>query len=159
VALDTARFVCEAADKRRQGLNVDEIVRPYLQGEAQYPLIPGYSRPLLKGVDERVVHMERVATELGYEPGWCLQVCNEISDFLYEEYEEGINLAGYTVAFLLDAGLTPTEIQRVTAMAVMAGVHACYAEAADRPPYTFLPLRCDDIDYQGVPERPVPDPN
>jgi hypothetical protein len=26
-----------------------------------------------------------------------------------------------------------------------------------RPPDTFLPLRCVDIDYQGAASRPVPD--
>lgn len=157
VALDTARFVCEAAGERREGRELEEIVRPYLKGREQSPVIPGYSRPLLKGIDERVVHMGRLAAHLGFEEGPHLRVCNEISDYLYERYEEGINLAGYIVAFLLDQGFTPTEIHRVTAMAVMAGVHACYADAADRPPHSFLPLRCDDIEYQGEPERPVPD--
>lgn len=159
VALDTARFVVEATTRRAGGCKLEAIVEPYLRGAERRPVIPGYSRPLLKGVDERVVHMERVAADLGFGVGPHLQACKEVSEYLYERFEEGINLAGYIVAFLLDAGLTPTEIHRVTAMAVMAGVHACYADAADRPALSFLPLRCDDIDYQGVPERPVPDPD
>lgn len=39
---------------------------------------------------------------------------------------------------------------------VNGSVGACYAEAADHPPESFLPLRCDDIDYCGKPERQVP---
>lgn len=154
---ETASVVQAVAEQRWQGMPLEEIVRPYLKGEQRRPVIPGYWRPLMKGVDERVIHMDRLARELGFEPGRYLQACFELSDYLYATYEEGINLAGYIMAFLLDAGLTPAEIHRVLSMAVMAGVHACYAEAADRSPHSFLPLRCEDIDYQGEPERPVPD--
>jgi citrate synthase len=38
----------------------------------------------------------------------------------------------------------------------MSGVTACYVDAVERPAETFLPLRCDDIDYQGPPPRDVP---
>ncbi|MDF3013596.1 MAG: hypothetical protein K0Q78_1800, partial [Cellvibrio sp.] len=37
------------------------------------------------------------------------------------------------------------------------GVTACYLDTYHRPPDTFLPLRCTDIDYQGAAARPVPD--
>jgi citrate synthase len=156
---DTADSVRAIAEQRRQGVPIEAIVRSYLKGGQQRPVIPGYWRPLMKGVDERVVYMSRVAGDLGFEAGPHLQACLELSDYLYETYEEGINLAGYIMAFLLDSGMMPREIHRLLSMAVMAGVHACYSEAMDRPANSFLPLRCDDIDYQGVPERPVPDPD
>lgn len=38
----------------------------------------------------------------------------------------------------------------------MSGVTVCYVEEADKPPESFLPLRCDDIEYQGKPPRKVP---
>jgi citrate synthase len=156
---ETADAVHAIAEKRLRGVSVEDIIKTYLRGEHKRPVVPGYWRPLMKGVDERVVHMIRVADELGFERGRYLQTCLELSDYLYENYEEGINLAGYITAFLLDSGLAPSEINRLLSMTVMAGVHACYADAADRPALSFLPLRCDDIDYQGVPERPVPDPD
>ncbi|MGD8643780.1 MAG: hypothetical protein PVI15_05805, partial [Chromatiales bacterium] len=83
----------------------------------------------------------------------------ELDRYVYQRFEEGINVSGYVSAFLADQDFDREDVARVCAMAGMAGVSACYCEAADRPAYSFLPLRCDDIDYQGVPERPVPDPD
>jgi hypothetical protein len=41
-------------------------------------------------------------------------------------------------------------------MLVASGVTACYLDTYHRPADTFLPLRCDDIDYQGSAKRTVP---
>ena len=36
------------------------------------------------------------------------------------------------------------------------GIRACYSEAVDREPESFLPLRCIDNEYCGVAERAIP---
>lgn len=119
------------------------------------PTIPGYSRPIAYG-DERVPVMDAVATEMGFQRGPHLALAYEISTWLQEQHRESINLAGYMSAFLLDHGLTKDQIYRLYALCVNGGIHACYGEARDNPPESFLPLRCEDIDYQGRPYRPVP---
>ena len=57
---------------------------------------------------------------------------------------------------LRDQGLSQAEIIRTGALMISAGVLACYAEARDKPPEAFLPLRCDDIAYEGRAARSLP---
>ncbi len=154
---DCAEFIVEALKKHRNGISAEDIVKefPRLRPYAP-PAIPGYSRPVATG-DERVVAMERVTEQLGFETGEHLSLAYEIQKVLMREYNEGMNLGGYAAPFLCDHGFSPTEQYRILAIDVNAGVSACYAEAADNPPESFLPMRCDDMDYQGKPPRPVPD--
>jgi citrate synthase len=60
------------------------------------------------------------------------------------------------MAFLVDQGFTPQEIYRIFSISVNSGVTACYIEAAESSPESFLPLRCCDMDYQGHPPRELP---
>lgn len=141
---------------KRHGLPVASIVSALNQWpQRKVPAIPGFSRPIATG-DERVPVMDRIASDLGFEVGPHLTLAYEIHDFLWEVYGEGINLAGYLIPFLLDQRMTGPEIYRLYALCVNSGVHACYGEAHDNPPETFLSLRCDDIDYQGRSYREMP---
>ena len=141
---------------RRRALPVECIVSALNQWPQKgVPVIPGFSRPIAAG-DERVPVMDRISSDLGFEVGPHLALAYEIHDFLWTHYGEGINLAGYIVAFLLDQGMTDQEIYRLNTLCVNSGIHACYGEAYDNPPEAFLPLRCDDIDYQGRGCRVVP---
>lgn len=148
-------FITRALAKRKQGDLIVDIVNEYSRRPGTKPIIPGYARPLAYG-DERVIAMEKITSELGYGIDDHMAVAYEVQDYLFEHYQEGLNLAGYMMAFLSDRGLTATEIYRLYALCVNNGIHACYAEAYDRTPESFLPMRCDDIEYQGQPYRPVP---
>lgn len=158
-AVDAFRFITDAMDKKKNGWSVQQIVQERCHSSGKLSM-PGYIRPFAQG-DERVVAIQGVADDLGFEVGPHLKLAYEIEAHLYEEYGEGMNLAGYFAAFFSDLeiagqGLSFNEMRRMVSLIVNAGVHACYAEAADRPPESFLPLRCDDIEYQGEAERPVP---
>ena len=80
----------------------------------------------------------------------------EISNYLIDKYNESLNFAGYVVAFLLDQNFSPDDIERVFSLWVNGGVHACYTEAVERNPDSFLPLQCNDVVYAGRSERKVP---
>jgi citrate synthase len=67
-----------------------------------------------------------------------------------------MNIGGYISAFLSDLGYTDDEVYRIFAELVTSGVTACYVDTRDKAPDTFLPLRCADIEYTGVPARLVP---
>ncbi len=158
-AVDALSFIMEAFEKRQNGWSVRQIVEERCSASGKLNM-PGYIRPLAKG-DERVAAMQRVADSLDLEVGPHLQLAYEIEAYLYSEYGEGLNMAGYLAGFFLDHDLagqkmSVNEIHRMCSLLVNAGVHACYTEAADRPPESFLPLRCDDIEYKGEAERPVP---
>jgi len=116
---------------------------------------PGFTRPLATG-DERVNAMQKYAEELGFKVGPHLTMVYDMQDYLIENYGESLNLSGYYAAFMLDQGYSPKEIIRVCSMSVTGGVYAAYAEYYDKPVNTFLPLRCDDIEFNGVEQRPVP---
>lgn len=150
-------FITEALGKKRHGMDVREIVRSYPKRRQDgVPAIPGYARPVARG-DERIPGMVLVAERLGLEGGEYLALAHEIHDILAAEYGEGMNLLGYASAFLRDQGFESFEAYRMLGCWVSSGIQACYAEAADQPPESFFPLRCEDIDYQGKVARPVPD--
>jgi citrate synthase len=146
-ALPTARFIQEARFLADEGKSIEEIIATIgLVGDRLRA--PGYMRPLARG-DERVPFLQRLADRLGFEIGPHLELAYQIDDYLRERFDEGINLSGYCAAFLSDQSFTPDQMYRLFTLSVTAGVHACYAEYADEPPLSYLPLRCDDVEYTG----------
>ena len=148
-------FIQNALARHRQGKSAREIVAEECAAQGGKPYIMGFARPIAKG-DERIVAMERISARLGLPVGEHLQLAYAMEKVLMAEYDEGMNLTGYMSAFLADQGFTPDEVGCICATLVASGLTACYADTAGRPPESFFPLRCDDIDYQGKPPRPVP---
>ena len=152
--MKSANFIIGARKKYKQGMSVEAIVREQQRNPRAKPIIVGYARPVAKG-DERVFAMRQVAERLGFDVGEHLELAMEIEKFIFEQFGETINLAGYLTAFLCDQKFIPEEIYRFCSLMVNSGIHACYAEAADQPPESFFPLHCEDVDYQGKTFRPV----
>jgi len=155
-AIAGVEFIINALKKKRAGMTAEDIVREQQRRPGSVPAIVGYIRPVASG-DERIPAMERVTTQLNFAIGEHLTLAYEIEQVMLQKFNEGMNIAGYRSAFLADQGFSPQEVYRTLAACVHSGVLACYAEAADSPPESFLPLRCDDIDYQGKPPRPLPE--
>jgi hypothetical protein len=149
------RFIRAALLDFKRGLSVDEIIRNECAKHRGKPNITGYARPLAKG-DERVVAMERVQQELGLPVGEHLQLAEQIEQSLLKDFDESMNINGYSSALLSDLGFTDEEVYRIATVLVNSGVTACYADTRDKAPDAFLPLRCADIEYIGRLARPVP---
>jgi citrate synthase len=154
-AYSATQFITDAKARIDEGLSVVEYIENFAKTKRGLR-IPGYARPFAAG-DDRVVAMQKLSDELGFKNGPHLDLAYQIQDYLLENYGEALNLAGYIVAFMSDQGYAAKEIYRIYSMCVNSGIHASYSEAYDSPPDSFLPLRCDDIEYIGVPERPLPD--
>ena len=152
--LQGVQFIQAAMADCGRGFSADEIVKKECAKHRGKPYIMGYARPIAKG-DERVVAMERVQKELGLPVGKHLQLAYQIERFLLRDFDESMNINGYVSAFLSDQGYTDEEVYRIFAVLVSSGVTACYVDTRDRPPESFLPLRCQDIEYTGKPARPV----
>ena len=151
-----ASFILEALRKKNIGKTAETIIKEFSPGcQGAVPTIPGFVRPLTRG-DERVTAIDQVTQKLGFARGAHLGLAFEIEKVMLEKYQEGINLLGYSAAFLCDQALTARQQYRLVSAMVNSGVHACYAEAADNPPESFFPLQCEDIDFQGHAPRPVP---
>lgn len=148
----------QKALKQKQSLSIsaEEIVQRVAKKNRGKATIVGYARPIASG-DERVVAMERVTNQLGFEIGEHLHLAYEINEILTRDHRESININGYVSAFLSDQGYSADQIYNIGCICVSSGVTACYVDAADRVAGSFLPLRCDDVDYQGKPPRTVPD--
>jgi hypothetical protein len=144
--------------KHVAGQPVDEVLQEALEAKrraGKKPAIPGFSRPVVNG-DERIEPIRRVAVALGFVPGPYEKFVFALDESSRRISGEAMNLAAYHQAFLRDQGLTQEEIIRTGALMISAGTLACYAEAHENPPEGFLPLRCEDIRYEGRPARPLP---
>lgn len=144
-------FIVQALKLHQNNFTVHDIIRRQ-RHRTKTSAIPGYGRPLARG-DERVTAMLVVADKLGFSDGPHLKLAKTIEAYLMDECGESMNLAGYIMPFLSDQDWNAHEINALYSICVEAGLLACYQEAAGRPADSFLPLRCDDIDYQGPPLR------
>ena len=149
-------FIQRALIDKHSGTTPEEMVSANCKKHHNKPKIMGFARPIAKG-DERIPAMERVSAKLGYKPGKHLSLAYDIDKILSEKFNESMNISGFMAAFMLDQGYSPQEAFNIVAVLVSSGITACYVDTFDRPPETFLPMRCDDIDYQGPPPREVPD--
>lgn len=154
--IEGAGFIQKALQQFQQGQSPEEIITGVTSARGGKPFIVGYIRPIAKG-DERIEAMERVSRNLGLADGEHLALAYKIEQVLLEKYDEGMNINGYVAAFLSDHGFSGQEIYQMFTMLVASGVTACYLDTYRRQPDTFLPLRCDDIEYQGAPFRLIPD--
>lgn len=153
--MEGVKFIQDALAQHSNGLNAEAIVEEITKANRGKPYIVGYIRPIAKG-DERLETMERVTQQFAFSVGSHLSLAYQIEKVLMEKFDEGMNINGYVSAFLSDQHFTPQEIYQLFSMLVASGVTACYLDTFNQPPNSFLPLRCDDIDYQGEAMRSVP---
>ena len=116
---------------------------------------PGFARPIARG-DDRVDALARLSARLGFVDGVHLALAWQLDDAAQAATGDRINMLGYLAAFLLDRGIAIEDGERLYALCVNAGVHACYAEAASEPPGAFLPLAVADVEYLGPAPRALP---
>jgi hypothetical protein len=147
-------FIRQAATMRDKGCPWETIIQGLQKGSGGKPVIPGYARPIAKG-DERVIAMRKVGKELGFQPGRFELLALELEVFLKENFDESMNIGGYTAAFLADQGISTKQMYQFTSTRVTAGIQACFSEAAEKTPGCFLPLKCEDISYHGPAIRPM----
>jgi citrate synthase len=112
------------------------------------PAIVGFVRPVDKQ-DERIQPHINMSKSLGFEIGEHMKLANKVSTYLLKHYNSGINIGGYTAAFLSDQGVTPEEGYQIKHACVSSGVTACYIDNLQHNNNEFLPLKCSDVEYTG----------
>lgn len=137
------------------GHSIKDIVDAEVKRSRGVVHIKGFARPIANG-DERVKQLRRYARDLGFEVGEYERIAFEVEDYLRSAYGECMNMNGYVAAFLSDQGYTGQEMFNMSCAAVFSGSSACFVDAEKRPYGSLMPLRCDDIDYQGKAKRAVP---
>lgn len=112
------------------------------------PAIVGFVRPVDKQ-DERIQPHINMSKSLGFGIGEHMELANKISSYLLKHYNSGINIGGYTAAFLSDQSFTPDEGYQIKQACVSSGVTACYIDNLQHNNNEFLPLKCSDVEYTG----------
>lgn len=147
-------FLLQALRDYKQGITIDKIINklPIKQG---MPAVPGFVRPVAKD-DERIAPHKEMTLRLGFNQGEHAALAEAISQYMEEKYSMGMNIDGFSSAFLLDQEFTPEEVYRINSLRVASGVTACYCDNYENPENSFLPWRCDEVEYLGPKIRKLP---
>lgn len=116
------------------------------------PDLPGFARPG-RVPDERLVPLQRLTETLGFATGPYQNFVAELAQYLVQNHGQDMNAAAYACGFLLDQGFSADEVYRLRTSDVLGGVLACYTGWHGAPEDGFLPLRCEDVGYNGPPPR------
>ena len=150
------QHLTEIRNLRASGQSLANIVADWSRRDAAgRPMIAGYFRPKIYR-DERVPVLQRLARRVGLPHGPYEELAEELDRLLVARWNSGWNVAGYASAVNLDQGYQPEEIRRLRSLSCISGVSACYADAVEQPPESFLPVRVDDVTYNGPTARPLP---
>lgn len=152
--IEGVEFIQKSHKQYQKGLSVSELIELEIKAHKGKPHIMGYIRPIARG-DERLERMEKVSEKLGFEEGAHLKLAYNIEEELQKRFNEGMNINGYISAFLSDQNFSSQEVYQIFSTLVMSGVTACHLEQAKKDPESFLPLRCDDINYTGQQKRKI----
>ena len=117
-------------------------------------VVYGFGRPLTK-IEERNEPIDKMAQILGINDGPHLTTAKNIEKFL-KKWRIIMNYGGYITARLLDLDFKPIEIYRLLILIFYTGLVPCYTDAFESDSGTFLPIACEDILYEGIPERRLP---
>ena len=149
----TMHFIKTAQSNFESGQTVEKIIGklPVKQG---MPAVPGFVRPVASD-DERIRPHQNMAEKLGFKKGKYTILADKISDFMENKYTMGMNIDGLSAAFLLDQAFSPEEVYQINSLRVASGVTACYSDNLKHPENSFLPLQCEDIEYNGPKVRKV----
>lgn len=153
-SLTSVAFIQQALQDFISGDSIKKIISN-CKFKANKPIVSGFIRPV-SGKDERIEPLRKLLARLDFEVGQHLSLAYQISDYLQIHYGEGINISGFTSAFLSDQGFSPQEVYQIRALSVASGVTACYLDTYNKPGESFLPLHCDDINYNGHQPRNLP---
>lgn len=146
-------FLQQAFEQHKKNVNFAEIVANVKKTNGK-PMIVGFARPIDRD-DERLKPYQNIQKNLKIPFGKYLMFALELSEFLDRKYSLTINSGGYASAFLLDQGFSPNDGYKIKAFAVAGGALACYRNLELSPPNSFLPLKCKDVEYNGVAQRAI----
>lgn len=129
------------------GVSLPDHLEGFLKGGGR---MAGYGRPI-SSTDERMPLAMARARELGVADGPYVALAYEI-DRYFESTGRPLrmNLSALVSAFAADFNWTPREFNMMVFVCFLAGMFPCYVEAADKPPGALFPVRCADVQYEGV---------
>lgn len=157
--LAAMNFLCATQCERENGGSLESVLlerlkktpagRPGAGKNRQVAKIPGFGRPITER-DERVKPLLSLAEKLGFEDGAHVVLARDIESTLQLlGYDLRMNIATLMGAMCADQGLTPRQYYHYITLCFSAGIVFCAYDAGQKPEGAFLPLRCEQINYQG----------
>ena len=131
------------------GVELERFVEEELENNK---VIYGYGRPLAK-TDERVPHLVKFVLASGMENTEHFFLAMKVANILKEKKNISMNGAALYAALGADMGFTPEQFHLLVTPLVYAGMPPCYEEARHNAEGSFLPVRCDRINYTGSKKR------
>lgn len=120
---------------------------------ATYRTIYGYGRPIIN-TDERIKPLYKLANTLGLADGPYVKLAFAIEEVLLSRrWRMHMNVASLIAALAADQSLTERQFYLYMLPTFIGGIVPCFGEANERPEGTFLPVRCDLINYVGYGRR------
>lgn len=144
-----SRFFQKTLAWVRSGQDLEDLIQEKL---ARRETIYGFGRPIVRR-DERIEPFRKVFQEEGFKEGPHYRLAQQIEQILRREKDIILNFGGTVSAIFSDMGFSPEEISLLCLTHFIPSTLAAVAEGAERPPRDFLPLACDEIEYQGPGER------
>ncbi|NQZ10013.1 MAG: hypothetical protein HRT35_22920 [Algicola sp.] len=132
-----------------EGIELESIIAEEL---VLHKTIYGYGRPLAS-TDERVPHMLKFAQDNGMKDGKHLKIALQAARILKRDKGLSMNIAGPNCALAADMGFTVEQYHMFMTPVFLAGMTPCLIEARENPAGTFVPIRCDRIEYTGEKDR------
>ena len=147
-----ADFLVRAQKKLDEGMQLEVIIEEEIR---LHKYIKGFGRPIAaQEVDERMPTLFRVMQEEGMQQGKYVQLVFQIEKCLIQMGKDmHANYAAIVAAVPLDFGLTVRETLCYLYNIVHGGMPPVYLEALERPAGATFPLKCEQIKYQGPPDR------
>jgi citrate synthase len=142
-------FFLRAAKAQDDDTTLNDFITQEL---SHHKVIYGYGRPLTS-TDERIPHVLHFLNENNYNKGRHLKLALETAKILNQKKGLNMNVAALYSALGADLGFTPDQFHLFMTPCFFAGMPPCYIEASENKEGTFLPIRCDRIEYQGVEKR------
>lgn len=135
----------------------EQTLRTFVLEEMKkHRVIYGYGRPLAS-TDERVPHLiQFVRARATTKPQLSFphfELAIKVAHILKQEKNLNMNAAALYSALGADLGFTNKQFHTFMTLCFVAGMPPCYIEADDEKAGTFLPVRCDRLNYTGPGKR------
>jgi len=139
--LTRCQLTLDSSDTRLKGMLQQEL--------KAHRSIAGYGRPIVNK-DERIKPLSKLLNRLGFKPGLHLQLAYEVEKTLLSgRWRMKMNIAAPIAAIAIDIGLSRDEFAHYMCLCFTGGMLPCFIDALKQTRGTFLPVRCDRVDYHG----------
>jgi len=134
-------------------LERDQPGRPGAGKQRSLAIFPGYGRPVATG-DERIPAIMRLLRDYGHDQGRMVTLAFRLEASLQQQgLPLRLNTGGLIAAICADQGMTALQLYYYVSHCFYVSLAACNADALKHDIGSFFPLRCRQIEYEGVAER------